>query len=103
MTTNPTCLKCGAILDRPSGPGRPARYCSDACKRLVEFELRRLDRRLASYYDQLREERADRTPASEAFVDNLGRTRAQRIGDLRKWIAADERRLRDLVGGGADD
>ena len=96
------CVKCGTQLERAPGPGRPSRFCSQVCKRLVEFELRRIDRRLAGHYEELREERADRTPALEAWVDKLGRTRTQRIGDLRRWIAEDEQRLRELVRGSSN-
>jgi hypothetical protein len=95
----PTCLKCGAELERAAGPGRPPSYCGATCKRLVEYEIRRLDRRLADYEFQLREEQADRNDPA-AWIDNLGRTRTQRINDLRKWVAADEARLRELIGGG---
>jgi hypothetical protein len=92
-----TCARCGVEIE-PAAHGRPPRYCSEACKRLTEFEIRRLDRHLAGYRFQLREELADRTPADRAFVDSLNRTRAQRIRDLRRWIAEDEARLRELVG-----
>ena len=98
-----TCIKCGSLFEPSFGPGRPARYCSYVCKRLVEFELRRIDRRLAAYHEQLREEQADRAAASVAWIDNLSRTRAQRIGDLRRWIDEDEKRLRALVEGSVAD
>jgi hypothetical protein len=97
-----TCARCGVEIARTDGRGRPARYCGEGCKRLTEFELRRLDRRLAGYHFELREELADRTPAAQAWTDNLNRTRAQRIRDLRRWIAEDEARLRELVGAPGD-
>ncbi len=37
----------GNTLTRPA-TGRPSLYCSVACRRVAEAELRRLDRRLAS-------------------------------------------------------
>jgi len=37
----------GKALTRPAS-GRPPVYCSSACRRVAEAELRRLDRRLAS-------------------------------------------------------
>jgi sugar-specific transcriptional regulator TrmB len=86
------------LPDRSVSVGRPPSYCSAPCRRLAEYEIRRLDRRLGRYEDQLREELADRNEASH-WVDNLGRTRTQRLNDLRKWIAADESRLRELAGG----
>jgi hypothetical protein len=82
-----------------AGPGRPPTYCGESCRRLVEYEIRRLDRRLGAYELELREELADRTPAEDAWIDKLGRTRTQRINDLKKWMAADSARLHELVGG----
>lgn len=92
------CTKCGAPLEAVPGPGRPSNYCGTTCRRLVEYEIRRLDRRIAGYEFQLREEQADRN-APAAWIDNLGRTRTQRINDLRKWVRADEQRLRELIAG----
>ncbi|MCB1995336.1 MAG: hypothetical protein H6933_04805 [Burkholderiaceae bacterium] len=92
------CIKCGTPLAEHTGPGRPPTYCSTVCRRLVEYEIRRLDRRLGDYEFQLREEQADRNEA-DYFVDNLGRNRTQRINDLKKWIKADSARLRELCGG----
>jgi hypothetical protein len=39
------CLKCNAPLERAE-TGRPPTYCSPACRRAAEFELRRLQRRI---------------------------------------------------------
>ena len=36
-----TCRKCGAELAGRDGPGRPSSYCSTACRRATEYELRR--------------------------------------------------------------
>ena len=93
------CLKCGTPLPERVGTGRPSLYCGATCRRLAEFEIRRVDRRLAGYGVELREELADRASAADACVDKLTRTRIQRINDLKKWIAADEQRLRELAGG----
>ena len=93
------CAKCRTPLAPYAGSGRPSAYCGEACRRLAEYEIKRIDRRLARDQLQLREELADRNPADH-WIDNLGRTRAQRIRDLRKWIAEDEQRLRELVGSG---
>jgi|CXWK01.1.fsa_nt_gi hypothetical protein len=94
MTTH--CLKCRAPLAPHTGPGRPASYCGSACRRLAEYEIRRIDRRLADYVLKLREAQADREPYG-VDTDHLGRTKRQRVADLRKWIAEDEDRLRALV------
>lgn len=42
------CLKCGAPLETGSGKGRPKAYCSTACRRSAEYEIRRVDQRLAA-------------------------------------------------------
>ena len=101
MTEKPTtCAKCGTALAPYVGTGRPSAYCGEVCRRLAEYEIKRIDRRLAQDQLQLREELADRNEP-DAWIDNLGRNRRQRIGDLRKWIKADEARLRELVGSSA--
>jgi predicted nucleic acid-binding Zn ribbon protein len=100
MVAKPNCcVRCSAPLPEAADTGRPARYCGDSCKRLVEYEVRRLDRRIAAYELELREELADRAPAAEAWIDNLSRTRAQRINDLRRWIDTDTERLQMLLAG----
>lgn len=96
------CLKCRAPLAPHTGPGRPASYCGKACRRLAEFEARRLDRRIAGYEEQLRTTLANRDPFG-LDVDHLGRTRRQRLGDLRRWIREDEERLRALLSGAPAD
>jgi hypothetical protein len=90
------CSKCGSPIERPAGPGRPAAYCSDVCKRLVEYELRRIDRRLAQYELEQRELKAD--GVDEWEEDEAKRQR--RLRALRTWIRTDEARLRELLGGG---
>ena len=90
------------LLEPPAGPGRPAPYCGSQCKRVAEFEVRRLDRRLGQYYEVLREEQADRMPAFGS-LDRQSSSHARSTDRrLRRWIAKDERRLRELVGGSAD-
>lgn len=95
-----TCIKCGTAIERAPGAGRPPRYCGDACKRLVEYEIRRLDRRLAGYELEQRGLKYDGT----AQWDDEEEERQKRMRALRKWIRQDEARLRFLlVGGRADE
>lgn len=42
------CLKCGAPLESGNGKGRPKAYCSTACRRSAEMEIRRCDQRLGA-------------------------------------------------------
>ena len=41
------CVKCGNELPAIEGPGRPRRYCGDACQRAATMEIKRLDSRIA--------------------------------------------------------
>jgi hypothetical protein len=43
---NHTCPNCGAKLPASSKPGRPLKFCSEACRRAAEFEKRRVNDRL---------------------------------------------------------
>ncbi|KPC79535.1 hypothetical protein ADK82_25745 [Streptomyces sp. NRRL S-4] len=36
------------------GPGRPSSYCSNACRRAAEYELRRIQRALEGVEEQIR-------------------------------------------------
>lgn len=62
------------------------------CKRLVEFELRRLDRRLEKYALEQREVKAN----PEDWPDE--EERQKRLRALRRWIRQDEERMRELIG-----
>lgn len=46
-----TCPICGTALPAPKPTGRPATYCGPRCKRMAEFELRRLQSRLERLED----------------------------------------------------
>jgi hypothetical protein len=39
------CVKCGERFET-NDVGRPARYCSTACRRATEYEIRRLQRHI---------------------------------------------------------
>lgn len=41
-----TCVKCGSTIDGLATTGRPKAYCSTACRRSAELEVRRLNSRL---------------------------------------------------------
>jgi hypothetical protein len=86
-----TCAKCGSPLERAPGPGRPPSFCGAACKRLVEYEVRRLDRRIADYELEQRGLKFD-------GPDHDDRDRQRRMRALRRWIRADRERLRALLG-----
>ena len=85
------CVKCGRQLQRQA-TGRPAEYCSPACRRSAEFELRRLNARL------------DRLETEQMHIRLHGKSSCYRIdGDARTAeIRAIEERLRELMTAGAD-
>lgn len=41
------CAKCGTELPAQDGPGRPRKFCGEACQRAAVLELKRLDSRIA--------------------------------------------------------
>lgn len=88
-----TCARCRATFEREPGPGRPPAYCGVTCRRLAEYEIRRLDRRIAVYELEQRGLKYD----GPADFDHDEQERQKRMRALRKWIADDEARLRDLV------
>lgn len=51
--TAAVCRKCSAPVERGDGPGRPRVYCSVACRRSAEREIRRLDRQIEAAEDRL--------------------------------------------------
>ena len=50
-----TCARptCHALFTRPTGPGRPALFCGDDCRRAAQRERRALRTRLAHYERQV--------------------------------------------------
>jgi len=54
LSTAPVCVKCSRPLPERSGPGRPALYCSTACRRAAEYELRRAQSALEQVEEQVR-------------------------------------------------
>jgi hypothetical protein len=52
------CPICGGKLPESAGPGRPRKFCSPACSRAAELEIRRVNARLERLEDRLSECRA---------------------------------------------
>lgn len=48
-----TCIKCGASLPPSAPTGRPATYCSTACRRAAELEIRRLNRHIEKIEERM--------------------------------------------------
>ena len=86
------CIKCCKPLEKPA-TGRPPRYCSRACRRAAEYEIRRLNRHLG----RLETEREELRHSRIKLGDWLGRSHRQRVNDNRKALAEKETRLRELL------
>jgi hypothetical protein len=104
------CIKCSAPLPNDAGPGRPASYCSLACRRAGAFEIRRATARL----ERLEDERAvlhvslagggDLAP--DLPVEGRRHWRSvwrRQLAALELEIARDEARLRELLAPGSDE
>lgn len=89
------CASCGAALEQREGPGRPSIYCSDGCRRMAEFRIRALVRRVDRHETQIRELVADDL-GDYPHLDNDERKRLLKI--VRRWLAEDQATLRALLG-----
>lgn len=86
------CVKCGSPIAEAATTGRPKVYCSPACRRSAEHEVRRANVLLGKLEERLSHARLGfgcSTPAS--------------IAALEAEIARHETRLLALLGGGEDD
>ncbi len=90
------CLKCGAPLPEPPATGRPPVYCGPGCRRAVEYEVRRITRRLERDEDEL--QRLDRRLAGR-LTPQQTKTIAGDMEVVRRHLAEDEARLAALLGG----
>ncbi|MGE0583467.1 MAG: hypothetical protein AB7P31_15195 [Steroidobacteraceae bacterium] len=88
-----SCATCGTPLDPREGPGRPATYCGEPCRRLAEFQIRSLVRRIDRAALELRELQAK---ARAQVFDSDERRRRVRV--LRRWLVEDRAELARLVG-----
>jgi len=62
--TASACRTCQTPLPEVGvGPGRHPKFCSEACKRAREYELRRLDGRINRVEDRLTEVRVSKVPS----------------------------------------
>lgn len=80
------CLKCGGQIAESATAGRPKRYCSVACRRAAEHEVRRLNALLAKLEERVSNARLGFGFSSPGSVENL-----------EGEIARQEARLRALL------
>jgi hypothetical protein len=89
------CKKCGRDLELPT-TGRPPDYCSKGCRRAVEYELRRIQRRLEGLEVQEASARRELEPAAARLGGSPEFRRAQ-----HRWYAGEidrlEKRLHQLL------
>ena len=92
------CVRCGAAFP-PRNCGRTRRYCGVPCRRDVEFEVRRVGRRLARRHAEL-SRRIELDRANGGLLSTLrgldGSTWAGDTQAIRDEIAALHRRLHVL-------
>lgn len=87
------CLKCGNPLEAGADKGRPKAYCSTACRRSAEMEIRRVDQQLAALENDAQAIRLGR------WIDLGGGSDAEMITAEIKRLEA---RLKTLLSAAAD-
>lgn len=85
------CPFCAGELPTGARRGRPKTYCSAACRRSAELEIRRIDRRLAALEGSLSYER--QSPLA-------GLTYDMTIAPIEEEIARQRKRLLELLSAG---
>ena len=88
-----TCAICGAGTKPKGKTGRPAAYCSVGCRRVSEYELRRVQARLIRLEDEAEACRRDRTGLTACD----GSTPEERAADIVREIERAQIRLRELL------
>ena len=74
------CPACGEIIPESAGPGRPRKYCSAACSRSAELEIRRVNALLEHLENRLSECRASEIltlDSPELLQSEIDRQRAR--------------------------
>ena len=85
-----SCKSCGKRIALKAR-GRPSDYCSTACRRASEFEIRRLNTRIARLEDRASSNRLDPIAMAFGFCSRGG------DGGLAQEIALQQKRLRELL------
>ncbi len=94
-----TCPKCGKSVVQKPGDGRPEVYCGIPCRRLAEYEIKRVQRAIVNAEDEQKEwrQRAD-LGMHDDLVGQPGLS-ARKADWYAGEVARLEARLRELVGG----
>jgi hypothetical protein len=86
MTRAATCVKCGGGVGR-SARGRPRAYCSTACRRAAEYELRRVQGALDRVEEQIRWCRFGWNGRTERDIPRFEEERLRLETRLRKLLS----------------
>jgi hypothetical protein len=86
------CASCGAEFEPEGGPGRLTVYCSEPCRRMAEYRIRAVVRRVNANEIELRELKS----GGGMMLNDEERTHRMRV--LRRWIKRDNVQLRALLG-----
>src|SRR5687768_13517496 len=90
-----TC-RCGSELPKQSGRGRPQLYCSSACRRVAEFEIRTISRRIADLEETASLMRISITAGDHTSWAGWGRPR-KALPAVEAEIAVQQGRLKVLL------
>jgi hypothetical protein len=85
------CAKCGGALEQPA-TGRPAKFCSTTCRRLSEYEIRRVVRRLEVLENEAAQAKLELEPTTR--LQFPGKLTEYQEGRLRVHLAEQEVLLR---------
>lgn len=88
------CIKCGQEIKPVSTTGRPPDYCSPGCRKSAEYEIGRVNRRLADLENDLVHEKLHNDKKS---VNCNGQSPQERIAALENAIVESESRLKVLL------
>ncbi len=91
--------KCAVCSKKFPTSSKGKKYCSEGCRRIAEFEIRRINRRLERLEDRRADEEMD-VLAPVHYNDMLGRSPEERLHTIETQIKAEKTRLAALVNSG---
>lgn len=89
------CIKCGVLIQTKAATGRPSSYCSPSCRKSAEYEIGRINRRLADFENDLIREKMHQP--KDRGVNIYGEKCHERIEALETAIVESEARLKCLL------
>lgn len=83
------CVKCGGQIADAATTGRPKKYCSTACRRSAEHEIRRVNVLLGKLEERLSRERLGFNCATPDSIARLEHEIAHQEARLRRLLEGD--------------